>query len=681
MPRTTDVCCGHPMMREPGSPPADSTETHERIGRTRSVSTLLRRLWFGLSTYRLYPEAPDRHGLAEAAARIGEAARDALAGGPVEVEIRGDHFEFAGSALPEDPNVRRLALVCFERRVERLTVVDMPGVPELVRLFRVLNTPAAELQGAGGAERVLSEDAVTSVRLSSIGPGGIEGADHPAGGTAEDGMIGPTYAPVDVQTLASTLMIEDLRGTPSSQAEVLLERMREVFAERALAGEPLIDLHTAAHEMVTDLPDPVRRSFVGILVDRVAEDPLAGRLIGTMNSAQLARALVDAGSEGRREPVELARSLAAAGVREVDVVDLTRALEAGHEDVGTIIAGLEQLGIDVDEGRARKGGSVIELLAGYLTSTEDEDRRSIRTAADDAGSVVFTAQIRSFADYLSLEPDLERAGEALGIWSEEIRRAIQAGDEEEVASNLEPIREALLGGGEERAALYAACIRGALAPDVVIEWVTAEAADGSPHLAAALAPFGDEGIDALLDVLAEEEDRAHRALLLATLRRIVQGHSRPVVSRLSDARWFVVRNAVLLLASTGDTSVLPALERVARHPSPQVRREVPEAMSSIGGAQAVPFLVELGLGADPELGHRAVVALGALKGPRAAQGLAQIAREGSNRGRRIEALDVLTERNEDRWILDELIARGSAGRLPWRLRRHVKRRLARTGSS
>ena len=669
------------MIREPGSSPADSIETSQRIVRERSIVALLRRLWLGLSTYRLYPEAPESHGFPEATGRIATAAREALAGGPVDVEIRGDHFVFAGDALANDPNLRRLALVCFERRVERLTLVDVPDTAELEQLFGVLITPPAALDDAGGAERVLADAEVVSLRLSSIGPGGVEGSDHAAGGEAKDGTVVPAAPTPDVEVLASRLLIDDLRGSPSVQAEMLLDRLREVFADSALTGEPLMELHAATHEMLTELPDPLRRSLVELLVDRVTDDPLAGRLIGTMNSAHLARALVDLGQEGAREPIELARSLAAAGVREVDVVDLTRALEAGHEDVGTIIAGLAELGMDVDEGRALTGASIVDVLSGYLVSTEGEDLRSIREAADAGGGALRAAQIRSFADYLSLESDLERAGEALGVWAEEMRRALRSGDEHEVASHLQPIKEALLDGDEGRVALYAASVRMALDQETIIELVTAEAGVEHPHLAALLEPFGDEGVDALMDLLADEEDRARRSRLLGALRRVVRGRSGPVVTRLSDERWFVVRNAVLLLANTEDHSVLPALARVARHPVPQVRREVPDAMGAAGGDDAVPFLVGIGLGADPELRRRAVAVLGRLRGVTASEGLAEVARVAGDRTVRIEALDRLAERREDRDVLDRLLSGGTRGRLPWRLRRHVRRRLARSGGS
>jgi hypothetical protein len=124
------------MMNEPGSSPSDTTqETSDRVARERQVTAVLRQLWLGLSTYRLYPENPQRPGFAPAVERIGLAVQEALAGGRVDVEIRGDRFVLAGHPMSHDGNVQRLALSCFERRVERLTVVAIPTPAELEQLW------------------------------------------------------------------------------------------------------------------------------------------------------------------------------------------------------------------------------------------------------------------------------------------------------------------------------------------------------------------------------------------------------------------------------------------------------------------------------------------------------------------------------------------------------------------
>lgn len=660
-------------MSEPGSPSPDAMDqASEPHARERSVVAMLRQLWLALSTYRLYPENPNRPGFATAAERVGAAVDEALRGGVISVEIRGDRFVWGGSPLPRDDAVERLALACFERRVERLTVLSTPDASDLERLYAILTRPAAELEEAGGVEELLRNSGVTSVSLSPIGPGTVEEADHVPDDVAE----AASSRRLDADVLASELMVEDLHGSPSDQAETLLARLRRVMGEGNLGEGPAIDVHSSVHDLLTDLPVDVRRSLVEMLVDQVQQDPVAGRLIGTMSNAELTRALVDIGGEGRRDPVQLAQELSSAGVRQVDIIDLTRALEAGQEDAGTIIAGLEQLGIDLSqEGDAPARGSVLEVLSEYLTATSRDDASSIRTAIDATDEEANTS-VMAVADYLALETDPERAGEALGIWSDDLRRALAARDEREVAKLLQPVRAILLSGGLERPSLFEAYVRRALTPEVVLDAVTAEAADGHPHLAALLAPFGDDGVEVLLDLLAEENDRQRRALLLGALRRIAHEHPRRVVARLSDSRWYVVRNAVSILGSSRNPTVLTRLAEAASHGSAEVRREVPEALANAGGPAAAPHLARLAIDGADDVRRPSVGALGTLVGEEAAAALGQVARTATDRVIRLQALDELSTRPESAAVLEQLVS--GEGRLPWGLRRYARRALSRS---
>jgi hypothetical protein len=661
------------IMNDP-DPTPPTPQDAERSARERASLTLMRQLWLGLSTYRLYPENPHRPGFEAAVERIGAAGSEALAFGFVDLEIRGDRFVLRGEPLPTEDAVERLALVCFERRVERLTVIAVPDASDLERLYATLTRTPADLEASGGVERALEASGVTSISLSPLGPGEVEEADH----VPADVAAAAEARRLDVDVLASELMVEDLHGSAEDQAETLLARLRQVMEEGLPEGSR-IDSHAAVHDVLTDLPTEVRRAMVEMLVDRVKDDPVAGRLIGTMSNAELTRALVDVGSSGRRDPVELARQLASAGVRQVDIIDLTRALEAGHEDAGTIIAGLEQLGVDLGaEAGAPPRGSVLEVLSQYLSATEGDDVRSVQDAIAASGEEQRAAQVLAVADYLALETDMEREGEALSIWSDELRRALADRDERAVVGLIQPVRDVLLGGTEDRPALFQAYVRRALTPEVVLEAVTAEAADGHPRLAAMLAPFADDGVEVLLDLLADEQDRQRRALLLGALRRIAADHPAPVVTRLRDERWFVVRNAVSILGSVRNPAVVPRLAEASRHRSPEVRREVPEAIANAGGAAAVPYLVEFAVSGAEDVRPLAVGSLSTLVGQEAAAGLGEVVARSPDRATRLRAVEALAGRTEGPEVLGALVA-GDGPRLPWRVRRSVRKAIARSG--
>jgi len=639
--------------------------------RASEVTGLLRQLWLGLAAYRLFPGSSDRPGFAAAVERIGESVRAALAAGLIDVEVRSDGFVLAGTPLPANESTERLARACFERRVERLVIGAVPDVRELERAFAVLSMPPEDLRERGGAEEMLASAGVRSIVLSALGPSAVEGADH----EAEDVVANPARVP-DAHLLASQLRIDELAGRSGTQAEALFERLRGLVSDLSIEAGQEIDLHATVHDVVTDLPAELRRSLVELLVDRVRDDPLAERLIGTMSNAELTRALVDLGRDGRRDPVELATHLAAAGVRHLDLVDLTEALEAGREEAGTILAGLEAVGVDLTQpGTDSPEGSVTDALAGYLAATERDDVRTIQATLPRTDEQRQTSALLALHDYVTLERDDERMGEVLSLWAEGLQGAIGMRDPVRVRELVDSVRYALEGAGDERQSLYGSYVRQALAPETVLALVdTARAEDGGATVHEVLDPFGDLGVEVLLDLLAEA-DRERRAHLLAVLRQVARGHLTPVVARLKDPRWYVVRNAANLLGSAGGEEVLDQLAGAARHPSAQVRKEAVKALVVAGGVKAVPYLRTLAGEGPQDVRPTAVSVLGAIFAPEAAAALGDVARSNTDRGLRRQALDELAEGAEGREVLRLLSDHDTRPRLPWKLRRHARRLL------
>jgi len=630
------------------------------------VVALLRQFWLGLSAYRLYPGATDRPGFIAAADRTEVAAGRALADGVVDVEVHGEALWLDARPLPGEDAIRRLALTCFERRVERIVIRDVPSPVELAHLFDVLSLAPTDLQEPGAAEDRLRATGVSSVELLRVGPAPVVGADHVPEG------VEPVRAEIPTaDVLASELMVEDLGGDAEQQAETILARLRELSDELNVEPSRGIELHSAFHDAIGRFPDDVRRSLLQILVDRVGEDPLAQRLVGAMSNAELTRALVDLGRDGKKDPVDLARRLAAAGVRHLDIVDLTSALEAGREEAGTIVAGLEQLGIDLSGPRV--SGSVTDVLAEYLAATRTEDARSMNRALGETEEE--QASLLAFADYLALESDVERVGEVLDGWVETVGAALREGDRASVAVLVDAARRPLSNAGDDRSALFEASARHALDMDLLLR-LAPPPAEGEPSpLPAMLAPFGDLGVEVLLDLLADEQDRDRRALLLAVLRQAAAGHVGPVAARLDDPRWYVVRNAITLLGAAGGPEVLERLAAVARHGGAEVRREAARSLVLAGGSAAAPYLEDLAINGGEEMGRLGLVALAALTGEESANAIAAIARSSPSRPLRQEALDVLAERSDGEGVLEDLATGSTKPKLPWALRRHARRLL------
>jgi HEAT repeat protein len=209
---------------------------------------------------------------------------------------------------------------------------------------------------------------------------------------------------------------------------------------------------------------------------------------------------------------------------------------------------------------------------------------------------------------------------------------------------------------------------------VVAAIVEEDGPDGSATPFLLLSPFGETAVDVLFAELAEEPDRGRRAALLGVLRQLAPGRSEPVVRRLDDSRWYVVRNAVNVLRYSRHPRSLDLLAEAAKHAAEAVRREAVYGLAA-GGAAAVPYLGALATSADASVRILAVEALRGLAAPESATALVLVVSSRGDIKTRRSALDALAEHPspEASSALLQFARRGQARpRLPRSLRRRAQ---------
>jgi HEAT repeat protein len=647
--------------------------------RDRAELALLSQISSGLSAYRLFPGDLGQPTFIQACERIRAAAERALRFGPLMVDIHGSRMRTERGPIRGDDRIERLALECYQRRAERLYVRDIPRPQDLAVLYEALSMPTGE--AAGGVAAALRVAGVRSIGVGEITPELREAEDLEERPSPEQRELWERLA--DPKTLARDLATEQ---TGSSAPEIAggifvrLKGMVGLLPDRQAKG---FELYRRLQEVVRHLPPPARRALSAILLDRVREDPMAERVIGTMTDAQLARLLVDLGSDGTTEPVHRATRLVELGVRRDDLIDLTVALTRGQVEGGTIIAGLDRVGISspTDAPVKPAAGSpvlrtVSSLLARGLVSMSQDDVRSIREAfpgsEEDQRRVAFDA----LADYLRIEGDLDRLGEVLGAWVGETCATLQHRDEVHLDYLVRAARSAHDGQDEaEKRALIAASIRRALSEELLTELASVgdeEAkVDSTIRL---LRPFGEMAVDRLLDDLARERDRGKRALLLRVLSGVARGHHRLVAKRLSDARWYVARNAVTVLYRSGGQEAVPWLVEATHHREPAVRREAIRGLIAVAGPTCLDELLLLAHDSDQSVRTTLITSLGALVEAGASQGLGRLAVALRDNGERRRALDALAAHPDESalGVLRGLATSRIRPRLPRKLRRYAR---------
>jgi hypothetical protein len=116
-------------------------------------------------------------------------------------------------------------------------------------------------------------------------------------------------------------------------------------------------------------------------------------------------------------------------------------------------------------------------------------------------------------------------------------------------------------------------------------------------------------------------------------------------ARVSDRRWYLVRNIVSILGGTRSPEATPYLQRTLRHTDARVRRETVRALAAVRVGMAESLLVASLADEDAQNVQLAVRYLGTLDCRRAVPALEEVAR-GTGRGNReigprVDAIEAL----------------------------------------
>ena len=140
-----------------------------------------------------------------------------------------------------------------------------------------------------------------------------------------------------------------------------------------------------------------------------------------------------------------------------------------------------------------------------------------------------------------------------------------------------------------------------------------------------LGVLGDSMIDPLLEVLADEQDMSARKALIELISSSAHDYIPALGARLTDRRWYLVRNVVAILGSTRSTEALPFLQRTLRHSDARVRRETIRGLAAIRVPMADSILAAALNDADAQNVQAAARYLGLVGARSSVAGLEQLA--------------------------------------------------------
>ena len=122
--------------------------------------------------------------------------------------------------------------------------------------------------------------------------------------------------------------------------------------------------------------------------------------------------------------------------------------------------------------------------------------------------------------------------------------------------------------------------------------------------------MGKSAMRSLLMSLAEENNRSRRRKLFDFVSSLGPAIVPHVRSFLDDSRWYVVRNMILVLRATKDTTSLPDLRRLAQHRDLRVRLEAIKSLFTLDPSVDRAILENAITDRDPKMAESAIALVG-----------------------------------------------------------------------
>ena len=660
---------------------------------TRQSAALARSLAAAARSWGLYP--PEHPAVGAAVTRLAEAIRQATSGAVFSFGVTPDTLLVAGLPLPADQPVADAARLLHERDVLQITFLGDPAPPALHALLGILSLAPSELRGRGGPAAAWQATGHGAIALEQI--------DYEK--LLEDREVeAPLERRDDLWRSVVTAIVEGRQAFDAAQQQRLLEIAGSVFEIGELAGaviapkcnsdgSPLITTqaatvlatfrHLAGIVTVMEperLPDTLRNIAAAtsrldphVVLQMMQADeglqeaPLIGRIAAAFDDGKVAELLAAALSRDGRATARLAQvfdTIAPDDARKRRVLSMAQSM-LSEQDFGrggqfkAVWASMEELLLSYDE--------TPYVSASYQASLEGAGGRAEMLAAHDlppelpewveslGQDNVRSLSVALIADLLRLEEHADRAADIA-------RDMIVLAEDLCMAGAFD---EALVVIGELRLAAD-----GTVAPAAARAALSAIGESAGLRDAAGLlgdlddAPFatfrecctaiGPTATRALLPVLQSETET--RAVVRA--RGIVLQYGAAAVPHLlplaEDERWFVQRNAALLLGATRSAEAVPPLQSLLRRPDGRVLRQAVAGLAGIDDPAAARALQTVLRAATGRTRSAVVEALVAERDPRVVPMLARVLQDsdpfGDDHQTVLDALDAVRQLKDARAV-------------------------------
>ncbi len=529
-------------------------------------------------------------------------------------------FTYRQTPFNKDSQVNKTIIQdLFAKGIREIVFDAEVSEAELLELYRGLALSTEELMMKNGIATILWEKGATHITVTEAGLD-----DVVTGGALEqDGKAAAgEHSPRKAQPVTGrTLVLGDLKTDPESFGASMLEFARRTRAAYESVEDRLFTLYQqTSHKIDSEHAQDSEALFQGLAKSILSLEPLyrdslvAGRLYGDMDAESDA----EAESAGQEFP-NLAQEVRTGRFNHTWTVEQVstllkrtaskRIIPSGPPpnaadfpvtpiaaDLTGIARGLADETHEYDEAiktvnSAGMESDIIEAAVRTLTAVMLLVKNPHRKVSRDKEVALFSGIVLQLEDLLVYLLKKNNFTVATTI-IEALRRPV---DPEFQPRMLEASKKTATKIGIK---------------DTVAEM--RKFSKGSPEYNSAhayLVSLDRKAIGALLELLADENDRASRIYLLDLLKEFGKNQTALLGDHLLDERWYVVRNIVSILGENKTDQALAMLRRAADHKNAKIRQEVIKALVSIGGKKAAGILARFLRDQDPDIQLTAAHAL------------------------------------------------------------------------
>ncbi|NTW65884.1 MAG: HEAT repeat domain-containing protein [Nitrospirae bacterium] len=582
---------------------------------------------------KLYP--PNNPVYSQSVKKSFESLNLALARKPeFTIGIQKTFFTYERMPSGKEPQINQaIAQDLFAKGLREIIFNRGVSEKELLDLCQALALSNEEMAMKSGISSILWEKGATNITVTEAG---LDDVITTRAETAPDIDVvkrpeaegeGASKPKKDITALARTLVLGDLFSDPEGYGADMVEFARQTVGAHETVEDRLFSLYKEAGRQIGERSgDEHEALFEGLAKSVLSIDaPMRTSLIAGKMYADLdANMVAEQGLELPKElPGELHEIVTGRYPREWTVQQVTTLLKRLSQNMPEPLKP-PSAPEKVPAVPLREDIYMIAKEMSEYTAEELEDLKLISDSGME--SDIIEAAVRTLIFLMTLVKDdalRKTVGKEVHLFSgvvhqiEEMLSYLLKKKDYDLASLI--IRALHMPVAAEFKPRLIEAIRKTTSPKVIGGMINElrNSAKGSTEYNSAyayLAMMERESTEVMLDLLAEEKDRVFRLFLVDLLMDLGKNQTALIAEKLSDDRWYVVRNAVRILSEYKNERTVSFLLRVLDHKNLQVRQEVAKGLILIGGKKATTLLVRYLQDKHADMQFMALRGLGEISG-------------------------------------------------------------------